>query len=40
MRQVVWEGFRLYYPKKNQVISVRWKSPAVATSFRRRDAPS
>jgi hypothetical protein len=39
-RRVVWEGFRLYYPRKNQVISVRWQSPAVSGTFRRRDNPS
>ena len=36
-RRPTWDGFRLYYPKKNQVVSVRWKSPAVSTVFRRRE---
>jgi len=39
-RRPTWDGFRLYYPKKNQVISVRWKSPAVSTVFRRREKSS
>lgn len=36
-RRPVWDGFRLYYPRKNQVIAVRWQSPAVSTVFRRRE---
>jgi hypothetical protein len=36
-RRPTWDGFRLYYPKKNQVISVRWQSPAASTVFRRRE---
>jgi hypothetical protein len=24
MRRSVWAGFRLYYPKKNEVIAVEW----------------
>jgi len=39
-RRPLWDGFRLYYPRKNQVITVRWKSPAVATVFRRREKSS
>ncbi|TPQ29738.1 hypothetical protein C2U70_28195 [Bradyrhizobium guangdongense] len=35
-RRPTWDGFRLYYPRKNQVITVRWQSPAVSTIFRRR----
>lgn len=35
-RRPTWDGFRLYYPRKNQVIAVRWQSPAVSTIFRRR----
>lgn len=39
-RRSTWEGFRLYYPRQNQVIAVRWKSPAVSNLFRRRDRAS
>jgi hypothetical protein len=37
--RTVWDGFRIYYPKKNQVISARWKSFAVSDSFRLRERP-
>jgi hypothetical protein len=39
-RRPVWDGFRLYYPRKNQVVAVRWQSPAVSTAFRRREKSS
>jgi hypothetical protein len=32
-RRSTWEGFRLYFPKKNQVIAAEWKNIAVLDTF-------